>query len=100
MVKFTRDIARKMLGDVPAENSFWCHGGRTLKNLSELESGIKEMTDETFAYHANAEKNDFSNWVREVIGDGKLATDLSRARNRTEAARLVTGRIAFLKGKI
>ncbi|MDD4860337.1 MAG: hypothetical protein PHR56_09095 [Dehalococcoidales bacterium] len=100
MAKFTREIAQKMLGDVPAETSFWCHDGRTLKNLAELQTALREMPDDTYQYHANDEKNDFSNWVREVIGDEKLALDLRRARSRNEAARLVGGRIAFLKSKI
>lgn len=97
MAKFTKEGARKMLGDVPVEYSFWCHDGRTLKNLAELELAFREMPDETFQYHANEEKNDFSNWVREVIGDERLAQDLLRSASHTEAAGLVGRRIAWLK---
>jgi len=37
------------------------------------------MNEETFGYHSNETKSDFSNWVKDVIGDEKLAADLKRA---------------------
>ncbi len=97
MVKFTKQVVQKMLGDVPAETSFWCVDGRTFKNLPELESAFHDMTDETFRHHVNEEKNDFSNWIRDVIGDVKLADDVRKSTTRMEAARAVFSRIAWLK---
>ena len=54
------------------------------------------MTDETYGYHWNTEKKDFSNWVRDVIGDVELAKDLEEATSRSLASSQVTTRIASL----
>jgi len=89
--------AENFLRDVAPESCFWCCDGRIMKNLSELEKGFNEMTDEAFNYHVNDDKNDFSTWVRESVGDKKLASDLTRCRNRKVASRKVSERIKSLK---
>jgi hypothetical protein len=66
--------------------------------MKELAEGLAAISDETFSYHSNAQKNDFSKWVREVIKDEKLASDLSTATTRLEAVGFVTSRLAFLRG--
>jgi hypothetical protein len=86
-----------MLADVPDEKRFWLADGRYLKNLEELEAALAQMAPETFATHSNAEKTDFSNWVRDVIGDDKLAADLLKCKTRERAARIVTERVRLLK---
>ena len=77
--------AERFLAEVPQEYVFWCHDGRTLRDMKELGKALSTMTDETFAYHVNMEKNDFSNWVRDVIGDEKLARDLLKSTTRAQA---------------
>ncbi len=88
--------AQRILGEVPQDKVFWVNDGKVLKKLSELETALKEMSDDTFCYHVNEEKNDFYKWVGEVIGDGKLARDLLRATSRLQAARAVGTRITML----
>ncbi len=97
MAEITKSMAQKLLGDVPVDKPFWSQDGRTLKNLQELAAALKEMSDETFRYHLNEAKNDFSNWVRDVVGDEKLAGDLWNSFTRTQAALIVADRIAYLK---
>jgi hypothetical protein len=87
------------LADVPQEHVFWCRDGRILKNLRELCDALGAMSDDTFTYHVNAAKNDFSNWVKDVIKDDALAGDLLKAANTGTAVRVVTERIAFLTSK-
>jgi predicted metal-dependent HD superfamily phosphohydrolase len=100
MVKMTKQAAETLLGDVSVEKRFWCHDGRYLKNLEELKDALKQMTDEVFQYHSNADKTDFSNWVSDVIGDRKLSQDLLKSASHAEAAKVVAARIKFLKTKI
>jgi hypothetical protein len=100
MVKITKEIAQKKLGDVAEEKRFWCIDGRYLKNLEELKVALEEMSDETLNHHLSGAKNDFANWVKDVIGDEKLARDLRKSTNRTQAAKAVSQRIAWLKGKM
>jgi len=89
----TKKPVEKLLSKVPVENVFWCHDGNAFSDLNELVQGLKTMSDETFAYHSNMEKHDFSSWVREVIGDEQLADDLAKASNRLEAASYIMARI-------
>jgi len=88
--------AQRFLADVPQEYVFWCHDGQILRNMKELGDALSAMTDETYGYHWNAEKKDFSNWVRDTIGDVKLAKDLEEATNRLQAAEYVAARVTFL----
>jgi hypothetical protein len=95
----TKTIARKMLADVPPEKRFWVADGRYLKNLEELAAALMQMSPETFRVHSNREKTDFSNWVKDVMGDDKLAADLLKCETRQEAARVVAARIDDLKAR-
>ena len=99
MVSITKPVAKARLGDVPEEKRFWVVDGRYLNNLEELKAALEGMTDETFLAHSNETKSDFSKWVREVIGDDKLATDLAKSATRLWAAKSVGDRIKFLKSK-
>jgi hypothetical protein len=99
MTKMTKRKATVLLADVPEDKRFWCADGRALKNLSELGSALNDMTAETFARHSSEDKNDFAIWVRDVIGDKTLASDLGKLLNRTKAAKRVASRVAFLTGK-
>ena len=92
--------AEKFLAKVPEENVFWCHDSRIFRDMKDLADGLNAMSDETFAYHSNEEKKDFSNWVKDVIGDEKLAQDLARAPSRVQAAVYVAARLAFLTSRL
>jgi len=89
-----------LLADVPKEYAFRCHDGLILQSMKQLGSALNSMTDETYVFHANTEKNDFSNWVRDIIKDGMLANDLQKATNRAQAAKLVANRMAILSKKV
>jgi len=99
MTKITKEIAGKRLEEVPDDKQFHCTDGRVMKSLPELELALKEMSEETFCYHSNETKSDFSNWVRDVIGDDKLSRDLQKSTSRTRAVKNVAGRIAWLHNK-
>ncbi len=94
---FRIGAAGPQLGDVPQDKVFWCRDGRVLKNLNELAAALQEMSDETHHHHVTGEKNDFSNWVWDVIGDVTLAADLQRVFNRDAAAEAVKTRLAQLR---
>jgi len=99
MARITKSVAEKILGDVPQEKQFWCHDGRYLKNLQELETALEQMDEDTFRYHVNETRSDFSNWVRDVIGDDKLSRDLKKNATKGQAARSVAERISLLHMK-
>ena len=88
------------MADVPKEYAFRCHDGLILQSMKQLGSALNSMTDETYVFHANAKKNDFNNWVEDIIKDGMLANDLQKATNRAQAAKLVANRMAILSKKV
>jgi hypothetical protein len=81
------------LGDVPADKVFWVNNGGILKNLGELAVAFKEISNEQFAFHVNKEKNDFSNWVKDVVGDKALAGSLLKTKTKAAALKAVKARI-------
>jgi hypothetical protein len=99
MVAITKPVAKTRLGEVPEEKRFWVADGRYLSSLEELKAALEGMADETFLAHSNENKSDFSVWVKEVIGDDKLASDLKKSATRLWAAKCVADRIKFLKAK-
>jgi hypothetical protein len=95
--EMTKPKMKKLLGDVPDDKRFWSCDGQLLRNMAELETYLKAVSHDTFHYHANESKNDFGNWVGDVIGDEKLAQDLRKSKTQAQAARCVSERISELK---
>ena len=100
VTKTKKEPAESWLRDVPQDKVFWFHDGRMAKNLDELATTLREMPEETFQYHATGDKNDFSNWVRGVVGDVTLANQLQKATTQTTAARRVEMRLNWLKARL
>ena len=86
------------LRDVASEKAFWVSNGWIIKNLEDLPTALEAMSDETFAFHVNKDKNDFANWVKEVVGDKSLAATLRMVRNRRNSIEVAKRRIKQLKG--
>jgi hypothetical protein len=99
IVRIRKEEAYRRLGDVPDDKRFWCQDGKVIKNLKDLEEALNNMSDETFRHHSGEERNDFSNWIRDVVGDEKLARDLSKAKSRIQASKAIAQRISFLRSK-
>lgn len=71
------------------EQCFWTTDGRVLAHLGDLELAFGSMDESVFLYHANQEKNDFSEWVEHVLEDAALAAALRRSRKPHTAAKTV-----------
>jgi hypothetical protein len=95
-----KEEAAKILNNVPEEKVFWASNGSALRNMNDLAIALESMNAEHYSHHVNYEKNDFSNWLKEVVGDEILAKELIHARNKESATRKVKERIELLKGMI
>jgi len=95
----TTAVSKSCLSDVAADKVFWCHDGRVMKNLDELSAALREMSEETFRYHVTVDRNDFSKWVEDVIGDHELSAVLKNSSARSQAGKLVAGRRLVLLGE-
>ncbi|MGD0352565.1 MAG: hypothetical protein ABSB38_03615 [Dehalococcoidia bacterium] len=98
VVKNKQDAAR-VLADVTGDKRFFCEDGCVSANLTELVNCLNYMTEATFNHHVTSWKNDFSTWIRNVLGDDKLAGDLTKVNNPIEAAKVATQRVAWLQKK-
>ena len=95
-----KSMSRLWLENVPQDKVFWCHDGVVVKNMHELAAALREMSKETFDYHVTDERNDFSSWVRDVIGDVTLANQLQVTNNLATSARRVELRLAWLNKRV
>lgn len=94
----SQEIAKEYLRDVePMWKAFWFHMHLTAKNLEEFAEGMTRINDDIFREHASGQKNDFTRWVREVIGDSVLARELSSVDSKEEAAGIIRTRVGELK---
>ena len=65
----------------PPEKCFWVHYGPVLKDLRELRDALAgQMSEAQFAYHVQAERNDFANWVAQVLEEPACARALRLTR--------------------
>ena len=99
-MEITRDEAKKLLSNVPDRCVFRCCDGRVIRNIRELGKTVAHMPDDSFRYHANQDKNDFSRWVKETVGDEILARHLNRAVDKQQALKELSNRISFLSGQL
>lgn len=72
---------------------FWTTDGRVLANLVELRDALSSMTDEVFGFHVNKEKNDFANWVEDILHDQELGSSLRRAKKPATAHTVIVRRL-------
>ena len=76
--------------DVPtsartAIHKFVLKDGNKVGNLFDLASAMENMHQETYSFHANEQKNDFSSWIKDVYGEPQIAENVAKAQNRTQA---------------
>jgi hypothetical protein len=88
--------SKKYLQKVPETMVFWCHDGQVFHDINDLMMGFDVMTDETFLYHANDDKSDFSCWIIDVIGDGDLGKEIKKAKSRKQAKEVTKMRYSDL----
>jgi len=79
-----------ILDDV--EPTFRASSGREIRSVLELASMIEEDRD-FFNYHVNGTKNDFANWIKDVVKDDILAFHLFGTQDYDETLRILEQRI-------
>ena len=83
------------MADVPEERVFTYRQGGQLKNLKELGDALLNQ-DNACGSDWAADRKALSEWVRDAVGDAKLARDLESATSRTHGAWEVANRVAYL----
>jgi hypothetical protein len=68
--------------EVNSEFYFYLNDGRVLKSASELMHSLNSMSNDVFVHHVNAERNDFSNWIRDIYGNKELALSIKKCKTK------------------
>ena len=94
-----RIIRERFLSDVPQGLEFWTCHGTVVRNIYELKDTINGLNEYAFRYHVNEDnrKNDFADWIYDVIGDTFLAHLLRKVMNKQEYVHIIEERIKQLE---
>ena len=92
-----KEHAKKILGNVAPEQCFWVNKGPIVKNIRQLPTALRRMKTETFMHHVGKDKNDFSEWVKNVVGDTALASKVSKLKTKKAMIDEIKKRVKLLK---
>lgn len=90
-------LANKILSDVGPNAAFWIHNGSVIRNIHELIPALASMSDEAYQHHVNETKNDFANWVKDILNDKALSKELMTAYSRKKTMEVIKKRITYLE---
>lgn len=79
----------KALVCAPDDKCFWTTDGQILKDLEELKFAFGSMDDEVFLHHVTKDRNDFADWVENVLEDKACASALRRSKKPSSAKTVV-----------
>lgn len=85
--------------NVPFEKEFIFHDGSRAKNIDELLQKIKSLSPEEFSSFVNSSKNDFANWIEQVLLMENLGKKLRRTNSMKKTIRLIEKQIRKEKNK-
>ncbi len=97
--KYLLVLREKVLSDCRSDQAFWTCRGHIIRNLPELANAIEAMNEWAFVYHVNDEnqKNDFAQWIKDVLQDGSLAHQLKKTRDKKQYLKIIKSRIEELE---
>ena len=92
-------LRERVLSDCPQGLEFWTCHGTIVKNIYELKNTIRGLNEYAFKYHVNEDhkKNDFAEWITDVIGDDNLAHELDGILDKEEYWKIIEKRIKQLE---
>ena len=92
--------AEHILRHVKGDHAFRLHMGTSIRSLKEMAEALDIMADRTFHHHVTDARNDFSSWVKDVLGDEGLAGSLRGIKSREAMVAKMDGRIEELEKKM
>ncbi|MFH1663216.1 MAG: hypothetical protein ABH986_00085 [archaeon] len=92
------ECAAVLLSEVKhPDHYFYLNNNLPIKSLCELSEHLKEMDESTFKNHVNPERNDFSQWVSNTIGDKTLGKKMGELSEKDEMSKAVEIRVNYIK---
>ncbi len=103
----TKVVAKKAVSKKPAKvkeliyaddsQSFWVKNGEILNNLMALRDALSSMEEAVFEHHVTKGKNDFADWVEDVLFDPACAVELRKAKSPAGAKIIVVRHLKTYK---
>jgi hypothetical protein len=89
--KYLKKTFKKLHMGMPTkpEHYFVLSNGIKLSSLQEFSDNLKSMQPEIFHAHVNDGKNDFANWVNDVMGLTDLSQEIRGINSREEMANAI-----------
>lgn len=81
------------LSDVDHSKTFLLKDGKEIRNLYELGTMLRNDGESHYSHHVHYEKNDFANWVEEVVGDIELGLQMRGTDTLFKLSSVVDNRI-------
>jgi hypothetical protein len=95
----TSGSTNKLLGiEVSTDKRFFLNDGRSLGTIKELQNALEHMDNSLFQHHVNSERNDFSNWIKDVFNEAPLAVKIAKMENRFNMKETIEKYISEGKG--
>jgi hypothetical protein len=76
--------------ELPPEHFFYLKNGKPVKSLQELIKALRVIDDETFKHHVNDTRNDFANWLRDILKKEDLADQVRSKKVKEELLKILT----------
>ena len=92
----TKNDAKNALKPCEWHQEFYMCDGRRINSMPNLLKALRHTNADTFNYHVNESKNDFSLWINTVFKDSKLARSIYN-KSKANTIKLITLRIKELK---
>jgi hypothetical protein len=73
-----------LTSNINQEHYFILADGNKLRSLQELHDGLKTMDLAVYNSHVNEHKNDFANWVNDVMGLSELAGNMRLVKSKEQ----------------
>ena len=78
---------------IKSENYFLLKDGTVIKNLFELSKALERMPEDIFRFHVNKSRNDFYNWVNDIVQDKNLAEQIKNSKDRSVMQKKIAKKI-------
>jgi len=78
---------------IPKDKYFVLKDGTVIRSLFELSKALDSMQEAVFTHHVNANRNDFYNWIKDVVKDKALAEDVLNSRTNKEMQKFIRSAI-------
>jgi len=86
--------------EVSPEKHFILKNGERIASLSELVQKLDSMPEEVFKAHVTENKNDFANWIRDVLAQEELAEEIRTKNAKEELLTLLRDEEAKVKNQL